>query len=104
MELNAKKNKVMYIGIGQYKDIEVDGEILERVNDFIYLGSTKTQNGDCKPDIVKQIAMGKSKMKDLKNIWKDRDLSYELILKIKKLVWTVMTYGAEGWTLQSDEK
>ena len=43
MKLNAKKNKVMYIGRGQYKDIEVDGVILERVNDFIYLGSTKTQ-------------------------------------------------------------
>ena len=104
MKLNAKKTKVMYIGRGQYKDIEVDGEILERVNDFIYLGSTKTENGDCKPDIVRRIAMGKSKMVDLKNIWKDKDLSYELKLKIMKvLVWTVMTYGAEGWTLRSDE-
>ena len=45
MKLNAKKTKVMYIGRGQYRDIEVDGEILERVNDFIYLGSTKTENG-----------------------------------------------------------
>ena len=104
MKLNAKKTKVMYIGRGQYKDIEVDGEILERVHDFIYLGSTKTENGDCKPDIVRRIAMGKSKMVDLKNIWKDKDLSHELKLKIMKvLVWTVMTYGAEGWTLRSEE-
>ena len=44
-------------------------------------------------------------MVDLKNIWKDKDLSYELKLKIMKvLVWTTMTYGAEGWTLRADEK
>ena len=104
MKLNAKKTKVMYIGRGQYSDIEVDGEILERVNEFIYLGSTKTENGDCKPDIVRRIAMGKSKMIDLKNIWKDKDLSHELKLKIMKVfVWTVMAYEAEGWTLRSDD-
>ena len=105
MKLNAKKTKVMYVGRGQYKDIEIDGVILERVNDFIYLGSTKTSNGDCKPDILRRIGMAKSKMVDLKNIWKDKDLSYELKIKIMKvLVWTTMTYGAEGWTLRADEK
>ena len=105
MKLNAKKTKVMYIGKGLYKDIIVDGETLERVNEFIYLGSTKTSNGDCKADIVRRIAMGKSKMVELKNIWKDKDLSFELKIKIMKvLVWTVITYGAEGWTLRADEK
>ena len=76
MKLNAKKTKVMYVGRGQYKDVEIDRVILERVNDFIYLGSTKTSNGDCKPDILRRIGMAKSKMVDLKNIWKDIDLSY----------------------------
>ena len=105
MKLNAKKTKVMYVGKGHYKDVIIDGVTLERVDDFIYLGSTKTSNGDCKPDIVRRIAMGKSKMVDLKNIWRDKDLSFELKIKIMKvLVWTVMTYGAEGWTLRTDEK
>ena len=71
MKLNAKKTKVMYVERGQYKDIEIDGVILERVNDFIYLGSIKTRNGDCKPDILRRIGMAKSKTVDLKNIWKD---------------------------------
>ena len=86
MKLNAKKTKVMYIGKGTYKDITVDGETLERVDDFIYLGSTKTCNGDCKADIVRRIAMGKSKMVELKNIWKDKDLSFELKIKIMKVL------------------
>ena len=74
------------------KDVEIDGVVLERVDDFIYLGSTKTSNGDCKPDILRRIGMAKSKMIDLKNIWKDKDLSYELKIKIMKvLVWTTMT-------------
>ena len=104
MKLNAKKTKVMYVGKGEYRDIEIDGQILERVFDFIYLGSTKTHNGDCKNDVVRRIAMAKSKMVDLKNIWKDKDLSLKLKLKIMKvLVWTTVTYGAEGWTLKSDE-
>ena len=63
MKLNAKKTKVMYIGKWQYKDVVIDGEILERVQNFIYLGSTKTTNGngDCKPDILKRIGMAKRK-------------------------------------------
>ena len=69
MKLNAKKTKVMYVGKGHYKDVIIDGVTLERVDDFIYLGSTKTSNGDCKPDIVRRIAMGKSKMVDLKKIF-----------------------------------
>ena len=61
MKLNAKKTKVMYIGKGQYKDVVIDGETLERVQNFIYLGSTKTSNGDCKPAILKRIGMAKKK-------------------------------------------
>ena len=105
MKLNAKKTKVMHVGKGQYQDIEIDGQVLERVDDFVYLGSTKTFNGDCKIDVARRIGMAKSKMVDLKNIWKDKDLSLKLKLKIMKvLVWTTVTYGAEGWTLKSEEK
>ena len=72
-KLNATKTKVMYIGKKQYKYISIDGETLERVKYFTYLGSPKAQNGDCKPDIVRRIAQGTTKMIELKNIWKDKD-------------------------------
>ena len=105
MKLNAKKTKVMHIGKGQYRDIVIDGETLGRVEDFIYLGSSKSSNGDCKPDVLRRIAQAKTKMVSLKTIWKDRDLSPKLKNKIMKtLVWTTMTYGAEGWTLKAEEK
>ena len=105
MKLNAKKTKVMYIGKGQYRDIVIDGETLGRVEDFIYLGSSKSSNGDCKPDVLRRIAQAKTKMVSLEKIWKDKDLSPKLKNKIMKtLVWTTMTYGAEGWTLKAEEK
>ena len=105
MKLNAKKTKVMHIGKGLYQNVSIDGVILERVNDFIYLGSCKTSSGECKTDIERRIAQAKSKMIDLDNIWKDKDLSISLKLKIMRvLVWTTVMYGAEGWTLRQEEK
>ena len=105
MKLNAKKTKVMHIGKGQYNDIDIDGETLEKVLEFIYLGSCKTSDGDCKPDIMRRIARAKAKMVELENIWRDRDLSTALKLRIMKvLVWTTVNYGAEGWTLRAEEK
>ena len=105
MKLNAKKTKVMHIGKGNYNDISIDGETLEKVLEFIYLGSCKTVDGDCKVDINRRIARAKSKMIDLQNIWKDKDLSMSLKLRIMKvLVWTTLNYGAEGWTLKAEDR
>ena len=105
MKLNAKKTKVMHIGKGLYQNVAIDGVILERVEDFIYLGSCKTSSGECKTDVERRIAQAKSKMIDLDNIWKDKDLSLSLKLKIMRvLVWTTVMYGAEGWTLRQEEK
>ena len=105
MKLNAKKTKVMHIGKGDYADISIDGEILEKVLDFVYLGSCKTSDGDCKEDISRRIARAKGRMIELENIWRDKDLSVKLKIKIMKvLVWTTLNYGAEGWTLKAEER
>lgn len=69
---------------------------------FVYLGSCETADVDCKPDIMRRIARAKAKMIELENIWRDKDLSKALKIRIMKvLVWTTVNYGAEGWTLQS---
>ena len=95
----------MHIGRGTYEDIDIDGETLEKVLEFVYLGSCKTSDGDCKEDLNRRIARAKSKMIELENIWKDKDLSIPLKIRIMKvLVWTTLSYGAEGWTLKAEEK
>ena len=74
------------------------------MSDFIYLGSSKSEDGNCSHAIKRSIAQAKTKMISLKNIWKDKDLSYQLKMKIMKvLVWTTITYGAEGWSLKADD-
>ena len=105
MRLSAFRGAVNLLAAFNKDRAVVDDVILERVYDFIYLGSCKTSNGECKTDVERRIAQAKSKMVDLDNIWKDKDLSISLKLKIMKvLVWTTVMYGAEGWTLRQEEK
>ena len=66
------------------KNVLIDGVILERVDDFIYLGSCKASTSECKTDVERRIAQAKSKMVDLDNIWKDKDLSISLKKKVQK--------------------
>ncbi|GFO02512.1 charged multivesicular body protein 6 [Plakobranchus ocellatus] len=78
---------------------------IENVNTFKYLGSLKTDSGDNTNDINARIGMAKKRMQDLVNIWKDKTLTLQLKIKIMKtLVWTVMTYGAEGWTIKKKQE
>ena len=105
LQLNAKKTKHMHIGQQQSQQLIVNGEQLEMVTDFKYLGSIKTNTADCTKDINSRIGIAKRKMIELNNIWKDRTLSNVLKLKIlKSLIFTVITYGAEGWTIKQKEE
>ena len=78
---------------------------MEEVEEFKYLGSIKTNTGDCSKDIITRIAMAKKRTVELNNIWKDKSINVQLKLKIMKcLVWTIMTYGAEGWTIKGRDE
>ena len=96
----------MHIGKGTPNPIDIAGETIECVDHFKYLGSIKTDSADCSKDVNARIGMAKKRVLELNNIWKDTNIRKELKIKLMKcLVWTVMTYGAEGWTLRKrDEK
>ena len=105
LQLNASKTKFMHLGNEPLKPIEINGVQLEKVDHFKYLGSIKEQNGNCTRDINTRIGMAKRRMVDLNVLWKDKSIDTKLKLKVMKcLVWTVMTYGAEGWTLKQQDE
>jgi len=80
-------------------DIRVDGEALEQVNRFTYLGAIITANGDCGADIKVRIGLSK-----LMPIWSGRAFTTSTKIRLlKALVWSVATYGAEGWTCRKEE-
>ena len=90
LKLNAKETKYIRIGEDQGEPILIKNEEIEKVPHF-----------NCSMDICCRIAMAKNRMTSLSNIWKDKSISENLKIKLfKTLVWTVMTYGSEGWTLK----
>ena len=78
----------------------------EVVEHFKYLGSLKSADGNCSKYTRSRIGMAKKRMLDLVPIWKDRGIIEVLKMElVRSLVWTVLTYGSEGWTLKkADEK
>ena len=108
--LNAPKTNYMHIkGKNSLKDediqIKVKDTALKKVQDFKYLGSIKSADGTCTKDIKARIAMGKSKMTELNNIWKDRSIPFQLKIKLLKcLIWPVVIYGCEAWTLRKADE
>ena len=87
-----------------HEPIIVNGDTLEYVLNMKYLGSVKECDGSCSMDVKTRIAMAKRKMVDLNNIWKDRGIPTKLKVQLlKSLIWPVMMYGCEAWTLRADE-
>ena len=107
LKLNAKKTKVMHVNSTNNieEDIKVDNSNLEYVQNFKYLGSVKENNGSCSKDVRTRIGMAKQKSVQLNNIWKDRGIPTGLKIAILKcLVWPVVIYGCEAWTLKQDDQ
>ena len=83
----------------------MDNISLDYVSHFKYLGSIKENDGSCLRDVKARIGMAKQKTLQLTNIWKNRGIPNILKIKlIKTLIWPVMLYGAEAWTLRKEEK
>ena len=98
LKLNIRKTKIM--ASGPITSWEIDGETVETVADFIFLGSKMTADGNCSHEIKRRLLLGRKVMTNLDSILKSRDttLSTKVHL-VKAMVFPVVMYGCESWTI-----
>ena len=102
LKLNIQKSKIM--ASGPITPWEIDGETVETVSDFIFLGSKITPGGDCSHAIKRRLLLGRKAMTNLDNILKSRDITLPTkVCLVKAMVFPVVTYGCESWTIKKAE-
>ena len=83
---------------------EIDGETMETVSDFIFLGSTITADGDCSHEIKRCLLLGRKVMTNLDIILKSRDITLlTKVCVVKAMVFPVVMYGCESWAIKKAE-
>ena len=83
---------------------EIDGETVETVLDFIFLGSKITADGDCSHEIKRRLLLGRKVMTNLDSILKSRDITVPTKVRlVKAMVFPVVMYGCESWTVKKAE-
>ena len=99
LKLNIQKTKIM--ASGPFTSSEINGETMETVRDFIFLDSKITTNGICSPEITRHLFLGRKVMTNLDRILKSRDISLPTkVCLVKAMVFPVVTYGCESWTIK----
>jgi len=84
---------------------QIDGETVETVTDFIFLGSKITADGDCSHEIKRRLLLGRKVMTNLDSILKTRDITLPTKVRlVKAMVFPVVMYGSESWTLKKAER
>ena len=84
---------------------EIDGETVETVSDFIFLGSKITENGDCSHEIKRCLLLGRKVLTNLDSIFKSRDITLPTKVRlVKAMVFPVVMYGGESWTVKKAER
>ena len=97
LKLNTQKTKIM--ASGPITSWEIDGETVETVPDFIFLGSKITMDGDCSHEIKRPLFLGRKAMTSLNSILKSRDITLPTkFCLVKAMVFPVVMYGCESWT------
>ena len=102
LKLNIQKTKIM--ASGPITSWQIDGETVETVSDFIFWGSQITADGDCSHEIKRRLLLGRKVITDLNSILKSRDIT--LLIKVhivKAMVFPVVVYGCESWTVKKAE-
>ena len=102
VKFNIQKTKIM--ASGPITSWQIDGETVETVSDFIFLGSKITVDGDCSHEIRKRLLLGRKIMTNLDNILKSRDITLPTkVHLVKAMVFPVVKYGCESWTVKKAE-
>ena len=102
LKLNIQKMKIM--ASGPITSWEIDGERVETVSDFIFWGSKITADGDCSHEIKKHLLLGRKVMTNLDSILKRRDIILSAKVRlVKAVVFPVVMYGCESWTIKKAE-
>ncbi|KAK9405595.1 Reverse transcriptase domain-containing protein [Crotalus adamanteus] len=103
LKLNIKKTKIM--ASGSLNSWQIDGEEMEVVTDFIFLGSKITSDGDCSQEIKRRLLLGRKAMANLDSILKSRDITLPTKVRIvQAMVFPVAMYGCESWTIRKAER
>ena len=102
LKLNIQKTKIMVFG--PITSRQIDGETIETVTGFIFLDSKITVNGDCSNEIKRRVLLGRKAMTKLDSILKSRDITLPTkVYVVKAMVFPVVTYGCESWTMKKAE-
>ena len=97
LKLNIQKTKIMVSG--PIASWQIDGETVETVSDFIFLGSKITADGDCSHEIKRCLPIARKLMTNLDSILKSRDITLlTKVCLVKAIVFPVVMYGCESWT------
>ena len=103
LKLNIQKTKIM--ASGPITSWEIDGETVETVSDFILGASKITADGDCSHEIKRHLLLGRKVMTNLDSIFKSRDITLPTKVRlVKAMVFPVVMYGCESWTVKKAER
>jgi len=102
LKLNVQKTKIMVSG--PITSWQIDGETVETVSDFIFEGSKITTGGDCNHEIKRCLHLGRKAMTNLDSTLKNRDITLPTkVCLVKSMVFPVVMYGCESWTIKKAE-
>ena len=102
LKLNIQKTKIM--ASGPIISWEIDGETVETVSDFIFWGSRISADSDCSHEIKRRLLLGRNVMANLDSIFKSRDITLPTKVRlVKVMVFPVVLYGCESWTIKKSE-
>ena len=102
LKLSFQKTKIM--ASGPIISWQIDGETVETMSDFIFLGPKITTDGDCSHEIKRHLLLGRKVMTNLDSILKSRDITLSTkVHLVKAMVFPVAMYGCESWTIKKTE-